>query len=277
MQPNNTDFKDAYQLGQAAEIKTLDVNGVQHVLVPPNCTLKSLEDFMPNPLRIRQHPKFGDITSFKQYIDEFKVGGSRIFVNEESLRFVTVFDFHTKDTPEWGDHSASMQLERAHEWERFKKYNERKLEPKEFAELLEDNVQYISTDESLTGSDLLTMAQNFKIALKGNIEVDDTLQSGLRTLIIQDDSTLRAQNSTGNEVSFPEKITFDLRIYKNQARYPITIWLRYRKTEKGLIFFIKIPDTDDIEEQAFSLVIDEVKKEIGLPTLKGAFAGPTHK
>lgn len=271
-----TDFKDAFQLGQSAVIKTVNCNGIDHVLIPPNCELKSMEHLMPAPVRIKCHPKFGDIASFKSYIEEFQVEGSRIFVDEDKLRFVTVFDFHTKEGPAWGDHSASMQLEQSHEWLRFKSYDGKALKPADFAELLEDNLQYVNADD-LSGGDLLTMAQSFKIQLKGEVNIDETLHAGLKTLLIKDDSVVSGQRSNGKEVSFPEKLTFALRIYKNQERFPISVFLRYRKADSKLVFFIKIPDTDDIEEQAFDRVIEKVKSETGLPTLKGAFAGPSHK
>ncbi|WP_339064778.1 DUF2303 family protein [Teredinibacter turnerae] len=273
----STEFKDAYEIGQSAEIKTIEINGITHMLTPPNCAITSMEHLMPAPNRIECHPMFGDIPSFAEYIEEFKEDGTRIFVDEANRRFVSVFDFHSKEKgPAWGDHSASMQLEFAHEWQRFKQYDNQVLKPAVFAELLEDNLQYVNA-EDLSGADLLSMAQTFKINIKGNAEVEESLHSGLKTLIIKDDSTVSARDGKGKEVKFPEKITFGLRIYKNQDHYPIEVYLRYRKKDNGLVFFIKIPDTKGAEEQALNLVIEKIRDVTQLPTLRGAFSGPSHK
>lgn len=275
---NTQDFKDAYNIGREQQIITRDINGIEHALIPPGCTLESMERYMPAPVRIKCHPAFGDIDGFDNYVQEFKEPGTRIFVDENNLRFTAVFDFHSKkDGPAWGDHSASMALELSNEWSRFLLYDGREMKPTEFAELLEDNVQYVSADNNLTGADLLTMAQTFKIKVSGEVEVEETLKEGMKKLVIIDNSTVTARNTQGQTVEYPEKITFALRIFKNQDTYPIEVFLRTRKTEKILTFFIKIPDPKDIEEQALNLVIKKVKDVTGLPTLRGKFAGPSHK
>lgn len=271
-----SDFKDAYQLGQGAEIKTHTTNEVEHILIPPNCDLKSMEYLMDAPQRIKAHPEFYDIPGFNDYIKDFKEEGSRIFVDDSNYRFVTVFDCHSKDAPAWGDHSASLNVEISDEWKRFKNLNGKKLEPIEFAEFLEDNVGCIKAG-NLSGADLLTMAQNFKIKIKGDLQIDDQLHNGLRHLTINDDSTLKGANEKGKEVKFPETLTISLRFFKNCSTYPVEVFLRYRANNDSLFFFIKIPDPDGLQEEAFNQVMAEVKEATELPTLKGSFQGPSHK
>ena len=272
-----TDFKDAHQLGQATKIETIEISGVTHVQVPPGCDLQSMEQLMPAPQRIVASPVFTDIAGFAAYIKEFKEAGSRIFVDDKNWSFITVFDCHAKDQPAWGDHSASMDVVASNEWKRFQRYNDKKMSPSEFAEFLEDNIEYLAKSEGLSGADLLSMAQSFKIKLKGNIEVDETLSQGMKKLVIIDDSTIRGAKQNGKEVSFPETLSFDLRIFKNHASYPIKVFLRTRHDDTSLHFFIKIPDVEGLEEEAFDRVIEAVAKETKLPTLKGSFKGKYHK
>ena len=277
MNDKKTELESLHAIGAATSIVEVEIAGVPHIQVPPGSTLKNMEDLLDQPIRIKAHPEFNDVDGFAHYIEEFKEDGSRIFVDDSNFRFITVFDCHAKDKPAHGDHSATMKLNISSEWNRFLGYNEKKMNPKEFAEFLEDNIDYLSQTEDMTGADLMTMAQSFKINVKGDLEVEDTIQSGLKTLVIKDDSTVSGRNVNGQHVSFPEKIAFDLRIFKNNEPYAIKVFLRYRKSDKGLTFWIKVPDPDKLEEQAFDRVIDQVKDKTGLSTLKGTYSGYNHR
>lgn len=272
-----TDFQAAYDAGAATKIVEHTVEGIPHVLIPPGCSLKSLEDLLPAPTRIKAHPSFSDVDGFADYVAEFKEQGSRIFVDDAQYRFTTIFDAHAPGLPAWGDHSASIRMELAHEWNKFAAYDGKALKPKEFAEFLEDNVAYISERSGMTGADLLTMAQTFKVDLKGELDIEDTLSRGMRKLVIKDDSTLKARGADGKELEFPEKLFFDLRIFKNHKAYPIEVYLRTRTSKDAVAFMIKIPDPEGLLEEAFDRVIEDVKEATGLPTLKGSFQGPSHK
>lgn len=272
-----TDFQAAYDAGRNYEVRPLTIEGVPHVLVPPGSTLSSLEALLPAPKRIVAHPSFHDIDGFASYVKEFKSDGSRVFVDESTLTFFTIFDHHSKDQPAWGDHCSSMKLEESPEWIRFKAFNDKKLTPIEFAELLEDNLDYISA-ENMTSADLLTMAQSFKVDFKGNeLQIADSLQRGLRSLIVKDDGVARGAKADGTELEFPEKLVLKLRIFKYQATYELQVYLRYRASKERVQFFIKITDPEGIREKAFAAVIDEVKSATELPTVKGKYTGPKHK
>ncbi|MDP2141327.1 MAG: DUF2303 family protein [Gammaproteobacteria bacterium] len=272
------DFQSAFEAGQATQIVTADIEGVQHILVPPGCTLQSMERLMDAPIRIKAHPSFNDVAGFAEYVKEFAEEGSRVFVDDAQYRFTTVFDCHAKDQPAWGDHSASITMGLAPEWKRFREFDSKAMSPKVFAEFLEDNVAYVDTARSgMSGADVLTMAQTFKVDIKGELDVEESLSQGLRKLVIKDDSTLRGKNVQGKELSFPEKLHFNLRIFKNHSAYPIEVFLRTRTTKEQVVFLIKIPDPEGLLEEAFDRVIEDVCNATGLPTLKGSFEGPSHK
>jgi uncharacterized protein YfdQ (DUF2303 family) len=275
---HKTEVEAAYELGASTTFVTKDINGIEHVLVPPGSTLKSMERLMPTPQRIVAHPALGDIKSFATYAEEFQDERSRIFVDDSRHSFCIVFDGDENSLPGWGDHSCSMSLQHSHEWMRFLSKDGKEMSPVQFAEFLEDNLAYLNDAENdHSASDILVMAQKFKLRLKGDVEVEETLTQGLKTLVIRDDSTLRSQNSNGNEISFPEKLHFNLRIFKNHETYPLSVHLRYRIGDTKVSFFIKIPDPELLVEQAFDQVIETVASVTKLPTLKGVYDGPRHK
>ncbi len=129
----------------------------------------------------------------------------------------------------------------------------------------------------VAGLDLLAMAQSMKVKLKGDLDVEETLSRGMKRLLITDESVLKGTNSQKKEMEFPEELKLSLRVFKNGKTYPIKVYLRIRTTKDAITFWIKIPDPEAIEEEAFDQVIEEVRDVTGLPTLKGSFRGPSHK
>lgn len=268
-----------FNIGRETKMIEQVIEGVHHVLVPPGCkleVLKDLEKRQPAPLRIVASPTFHDIAGFAGYTKEFAQEGTRIFVNESKLSFFTIFDCHAKDMPAWGDHSASMMLQPSSEWVRFKQADGKAMEPLDFAEFLEDNLEYISA-ANMTASDLLTLAQNFKIDFKGNLNVHATLQAGLRHLEIRDDGVPRGQGEAGTALEFPEILNLKIRIFKYQTTYELPVRLRYRTSKETVSFFIKIGDVAGIEEKAFNEIMKEVGAATDLPICKGAYIGTSHK
>jgi len=270
----STEFEAAFSAGAATEIVSVNIEGIPHVLVPPGSSLESMGRLMDAPKRIKASPEFYDVNGFIDYAEEFQQEGTRIFVNQDRWQFFTVFDFHAKGAPAWGDHSASLCLKQSPEWKRFIAIDGVKMDPTTLAEFLEENIEYIAGP--IAGADLLSMSQNLKVALKGNLEIEQTLQAGMRHLQIKDDSVLSGKSGE-KEMSFPEKVDLNLRIFDNHSAYSIKVFLRYRGVKEGIVFWFKIPDPQGIEERAFDAVIDEVREKSGLKTLKGRFEGPKHK
>lgn len=270
-----TEAQSIFDMGFSRKLDLMFIEKVPHALIPEGAKVVDFEHLSAAPLRIKAHPQFSDIESFKAYIEDFKDEGSRIFIDENEHRFFTIFDCHAKGRPAWGDHSASYCAKYSREWERFKAMDGKKMDNLEFAEFIEDNVAYIT--KPVKGIDLLAMAQSIKVRLKGEIEVTESLSSGIKKLLIQDEGIARGVDSRNKEIRFPEEITLSIRIYHNDLSYEVPAFLRYRKAEKGLVFWIKIPDPKAAEEQAFDNIIDRVKLATKLPTLKGSYQGPSHK
>ena len=269
---DKTELESLYNLGASSVINLTEIEYVPHVLIPHGASLENLEKLLPSPRRIKAKPNFTDINGFCDYIDEFKEDGSRIFIDDNKWCFNIVFDCHSfNEIPQagWCDHQATYQTSLAREWTRFKNHHNSKMTQYEFAEFLEDNIEYIT--KPIKGADLLSMAQDIKIKLKGNIEVEETVAGGMKRLLISDESTIRGTNASKKEIKFPEKMTLNLRVFKNHSTYPIEVYLRMRRTDEGLKFWITIPDTESFEEQAFDNIIKDVKERSGLPTLKGSF------
>jgi len=275
--PSNTEYETAFEAGANQELKTVEVYGIKHALIPAGRDIKSFERLMLAPSRIVASPCFSDQHGFVEYFKEFKEDGTRIFVNDNSLIFTTVFDCHHKDQPAWGDHSASYELNHSSEWKRFNSFNNKKMDQRDFAEFLEDNMEHINGP--IKGLELLQLAQNININFKGTLAIEETVSKGLKSLIIKDESRAFGIDTAGKEIEFPDHLVLSLRVFKNGPLYDFTVKLRQRtnKEQNCLIFWISITDSDAIEEKVFDKVIESIKEETGITPLKGAYKGRSHK
>lgn len=273
MSNNQNDFQSAFSAGAEQDIVRQDIHGTTHVLLPESCSLKSMEHLMPSPSRIKASPEFNDIEGFADYTEEFSEPGSRIFVSEGIHRFETVFDCHHKDNPAWGEHRASLTMPLSDEWGRLVRLSEEAMSMQKFSEFVEDHLAYIAgtEDSGLSAADVMSMAQSYKVKLRGNVDVEDRVDNGLRKLVFKDDSTVHGSNINGKEVIFPNKLVFKMPVFKNHHTYAIEVYLRQRiKDDRTPQFWFKIPDYKKTEEIAFDNIIDEVRKTTKLKVLKGS-------
>lgn len=268
--PDKTEFESAYALGMAAVLDTVDVGGVEHALIPEGAKVQSFERLMPAPIRIRASHQFHDISSFARYFKEFAEEGTRIFVDEAKAEFVAVFDCDHKGKPAWGEHRISLKLDVASEWRKFVSFNNKKLEQREFAEFLEDSVDYIVGPEEYTGARLLEMASNISIDIKGQFSCQDTMAEGLKQLVIKDESTATA-NVNGKVLKFPPQMQLALRVFRGSKTYNFPVHLRHRVRKEGLLFWITIPDVERVVEQAFDAVITELKDACEREVFRGSY------
>lgn len=276
MMSDYTEYESAFIAGATQELKTVSVNGIEHSLIPPGCKVESFERLMPAPVRIVASPKFTAAADFAEYFKEFKEPGTRIFVDDSNHVFTTVFDCHHKGAPAWGDHSSSFAVLESSEWIRFVKNSDYKMNQRDFAEFLEDNLEYI-TGEEYSGLKLLELANNINIEFKGELKHEETIEKGLKTLVIKDESRAFGEDSAGKQIEFPTELEITLRVFKNSIPYKFKVRLRERIKKDGIVFWYTIADPEAIEEHAFNSIIDEIKELTGVAPLRGSYKGAYHK
>lgn len=271
MNDSKRDFQAAFDAGTEQKLDIVNLGGIDHALVPKSASVQSFERLMPQPNRIRANHEFHDVESFAKYFKEFEEEGTRIFVDESRGKFTVVFDCDHKENPAWGEHRITLNFSKSSEWNHFTNaHNDRKSQS-EFAEFLEDHADYVVGPAQFTGANLITMAQNINIKVKGECTVEETIANGLKTLIVKDDSTGSGQLN-GQQVSFPEKLELRLRIFKGASAFDISVHLRQRVNRGSMTFWISIPDIDAIIESAFNAVIKEVEEATGKECFKGSYS-----
>lgn len=270
MTVQKTEVEAAFQLGMEKALDTVAIAGIEHALIPEGAKIHSFEKLMRAPARIKAAHAFHDISSFGRYFKDFAEEGTRIFVDENKAEFTAVFDCDHKGAPAWGDHRIGLKMDVAPEWTKFKGKNNVKMDQHEFAEFLEDSVNYIVGPGEFTGARLLEMANNINIDIKGQFACVETMAEGLKVLTIKDDSTAHA-NVNGQTIKFPPQLELALRVFRGSKAYKFPVHLRHRARKEGLLFWITIPDIERVHEDAFTTVIEQVQEACGREVYRGTY------
>jgi uncharacterized protein YfdQ (DUF2303 family) len=81
-------------------------------VLPETCKLTSLELYQNAPYRMRGTYRTSTVEQFAHYCEEWQTEETRIFVDPASMTAVARFDHGDADTAGWGDHLATLTLEK---------------------------------------------------------------------------------------------------------------------------------------------------------------------
>lgn len=79
-------------------------------LIPNTMKIESLEQYLSSPTRFRAAYKTQIIDEFIAYCNEHKTTDSRIYIDQNNMESVAIFDHGRSLIPEWGDHTANLSL-----------------------------------------------------------------------------------------------------------------------------------------------------------------------
>src|SRR5580700_2862412 len=113
-----------------------------YAVVPKGYEIAPLEEFLPRPLRVKQHLALQDTDSFIAYVNDFKTpGGTRVFFNGVSESFSAVLDYHdSPDEAAWCGHQADFKPRRSIEFTTWMGSDRKTMTQVDFARFLEENL-----------------------------------------------------------------------------------------------------------------------------------------
>jgi uncharacterized protein YfdQ (DUF2303 family) len=231
-----------------ADVKS--IQGMPAVIVPPGCKVETFEHLLEKPLRIKQAVVITTALSFIDYWQKFASDISMIFADLDNHNFKAVFDYHDKDQPAHGSHTATLKLQHSKEWDTWLNKNEVSFKQAEFAEFVEQNLPDIHEP---IGAELLevvrTLKANKKLAFKSGI----TLSNG--QVQFEYNETIDGQAGPKGELRIPEQFVLGLRVFQGEEPYKVFALLRWRIADGGaLTFFFSILRPERIIEDAFETV-----------------------
>ena len=232
-------------------------------VVPKNYEVKSLEDFLPHPLRIEENVSLQDADSFIAYVNSFKIGASRIFFDVEDEEFTAILDYHDAAQPSWCGHVATFKPRRSEEFKAWMDANRKQMTQIEFARFLEENLPDIVEPNS---AELLQVALNFEA--KKTVEFSSGARLNNGQIQFQYDEIVRGTTQKGT-LEVPETFVLGIPIHVNGPAYRMQVRLRWRLQEGKLAFWYEIVRPHRYVEDALAEIRDRVLKETEIAVLAG--------
>lgn len=233
-------------------------------VVPKDYEVKSLESFLPRPLRIKQEVILYDTDSFIGYLKEFMTGATLIFFDVQQETFTAAFDYHEIDKPSWCEHSAAFKPRRSVEFQAWLDANRKQMTQVEFARFLEENLPDVVEPNS---AELLQVALTFEA--KKSVEFASGVRLANGQIQFQYDEVVRGTAQKGT-IEIPEKFVLGIPIHANGPAYRIDVRLRWRLQEGNVAFWYEVVRPHRFVEHALKEISQRIASETALPLLAGS-------
>jgi uncharacterized protein YfdQ (DUF2303 family) len=264
---NTCDAAVAIAAGAAlSEPRTLPENASNGVytVVPEGYAIKSLEEYLPRPLRLEQQVEMHDAESFIAYVNNFKLPGpTRLFFNQEKESFTAVLDYHEIQTPSWCGHEASFTARRSQEFQAWMGQNRKATSQVEFARFLEENLPDIVDP---AGAELLEMALTFEA--KKDVEFASGVRLANGQVQFTYNEVVRGTAQKGT-FEIPEKFVLGIPIHIGGPAYRIDVRLRWRLNDGKVTFAYELVRPHRYIEDALKEIRQRITSETGLAVLAG--------
>lgn len=262
------DFPAALAAGAALgtpQSPLVDEKAGVFTVVPKGYELKSLEEYLPSPLRIKQNVLLHDADSFIAYVIAFKLPAvSRIFFDGEDEEFNAILDYHEAQTPAWCNHTATFKPRRSVEFETWMGANRKHMTQVDFARFLEENMPDVVDPNS---ADLLQVALTFEA--KKSVEFSSGVRLNNGQIQFQYDEVVRGTAQKGT-IEIPEQFVLGIPIHVNGPAYRIPVRLRWRLQEGKVIFWYEVVRPHRFIEDALKEIRDRIAVETTTVLLAGS-------
>lgn len=220
--------------------------------------VESLEPFLKNPLRIRQHLTMNTAQSLIDYVNKFKINGSAIFSDLESLVVKAVLDYHSSaNEAHWGDHTVTYTCPHSKDWKIWAGKNKSAMSQIEFAQFIENNIHCIAGEGNVaTGAELLAMVLAFEETRKSEFKSVQRLQDGTMSFNFTNEKT------GGGKTKLPEEIVLGIQPFHNSDYYQMKARIRYRLKDGDLVLWYELINPEQIIEDAFNSTVAHLKENI---------------
>ena len=255
-------------------VETLDETPL--LVLPPGWNQKSMEQYLPQPVKLMAHPTFSKTESLFDYVKDFSAANTtqlRIFADDEKFRISVVLDPHQDGRPSHQNHTATLAFHRAPEWDAWREISGMWLSPTPFRRFLENHLEYI-TGEEFNGTKVLEMCRSLSVKYKGETHIKTDGTGANRSLEISEETEGGGKVSPDlySTVPFPEFLEIELRIFRNCEVFQFKPRLRVHvEGQHDVQFCIDLMEPSIVEERAFAREIELVTEHFKwIPVLYGS-------
>lgn len=141
------------------------------IIIGEKQKLEITEHLLPAPIRIAEKRKFDDLRGFVGYVNDYKTPTTVAFASRERIQ--VVFDYHGKDTPQWGSHTIDFTYKRSQRWQLWDLNNNQWKSQEDFADFLDSGLEEITNPSQ---SSVLDMVKSFRATVNAQAESEITAE-----------------------------------------------------------------------------------------------------
>ena len=237
------------------------------------------------PRRIEKRMRFVDVTSFLQYVQQFRVGHKPQLFNKltsSGLHLMCVFDYdepsigsEARDVPatnpRWGSNVAFLNLAYSRDYKQLREAADKWFKQDEFALFVEENLHLFIQP---SGATMFELAQHLKG--KRNVEWESGKRLNNSATSLSYLETIDATTVRGEPLEVPDYLLLRLPMYEGFSEQEVKLAFRWRLNQDKEINFSYRLLTKVAERQAETEVKQRVEgtTELNLLTVS-SFNGLT--
>lgn len=223
-------------------VRVVDVQGIPHLLKPTSLSIQPLEEFLERPAFLKENRCFLEADSFCAYVNEFKDGNTRIYVDsgkhsDSIMDLEAIFDDHERPNPgdgedacpRWGRHKACLRLEVSPELRRWNENSGMRMHQLEFVHFLQSEIPFIVSPDA---SDLEKAVSAFSAVGSNGVESVIAPNGGEYAV------TLKNNVKSTSHIKIPEWILLSLRPHARAEAmsFAARVMWKWDKEKTALIF-----------------------------------------
>lgn len=231
----------------------------------------SLDEHLPEPLRICQRCTFDNVASFAEYVTEFK--GENTLLTSTCLRsnikkgdslpvILASLDYHGKDEPSQCTHVAVLQFRATPEAQEWFAQNNVKMSQSAMADFIEDHMHRIVEPD---GADLMELIQTLSVTEKARFKSKKRNPDGSFSVeySLEMDANAGKSDASYDRVEIPGEFTVRVGLLEGDSNLvDLKARLRFKMERggEGLSMWYSLVDASDMIRARLLSLCGEVEE-----------------